>query len=93
MQRRAPRLLPRTLGGLALREWLQSLSWIFEPIEPEVPVRPWVLTLPCLLRYRCRWKARLASEVLQSFLRAVFADHRRRARVRWRLRGTAHCNK
>ncbi len=46
----------------------------------EVPIRQWVLTLPYPLRYRCAWNARLTSEVLQSFLRAVFADQRRRAR-------------
>jgi len=49
-------------------------------VLPEVPVRQWVLTLPYPLRYRCAWNARLTSEVLQSFLRAVFADQRRRAR-------------
>jgi hypothetical protein len=36
--------------------------------------------MPYPLRYRCAWKARLITDVLRSFLRAVFADHRRRAR-------------
>lgn len=49
-------------------------------ILPEVPVRQWVLTLPYPLRYRCAWNARLTSEVLRRFLRAVFADQRRRAK-------------
>jgi hypothetical protein len=45
-----------------------------------VPVRQWVLTLPYPLRYRCAWNARLTSDVLRCFLRAVFADQRRRAK-------------
>jgi len=44
-------------------------------------VRQWVLTLPYPLRYRCAWDARLTSEVLRAFLRALFADQRRRARI------------
>jgi hypothetical protein len=36
--------------------------------------------MPYPLRYRFAWKARLITDVLRSFLRAVFADHRRRAR-------------
>ena len=46
----------------------------------EVPVRQWVLTLPYPLRYRCAWNARLTSEIPQAFLRAAFADQRRRPR-------------
>ncbi len=50
-------------------------------VLPEVPMRQWVLTLPYPLRYRCAWDARLTSEVLRAFLRALFADQRRRARI------------
>ena len=50
---------------------------LVDHVLPEVPIRQWVLTLPYPLRYRCAWNARLTSEVLQSFLRAVFADQRR----------------
>jgi hypothetical protein len=49
-------------------------------VLPAVPLRQWVLTLPYPLRYRCAWDARLTSEVLRVFLRALFADQRRRAR-------------
>ena len=53
---------------------------LVDRVLPEVPIRQWVLTLPYPLRYRCAWNARLTSEVLRCFLRAVFADQRRRAK-------------
>jgi hypothetical protein len=46
-----------------------------------------VLTLPYPLRYRCAWYARLTSAVLRCFLRAVFADQRRRAKRDLGIRG------
>ena len=49
-------------------------------VLPEVPIRQWVLTLPYPLRYRCAYDARLASQVLRAFFRALFAGLRRRAR-------------
>ena len=57
-----------------------TAAHLVERVLPEVPVRQWVLTLPYPLRYRCGWNARLTSEVLRCFLRAVFADTRRRAK-------------
>jgi hypothetical protein len=48
-----------------------------------VPIRQWVLTLPYPLRYRCAYNARLNSQVLRAFLRALFAEFRRRARNQW----------
>ena len=53
---------------------------LVDGVIPEVPIRLRVLTLPYPLRYRCAWDARLTSEVLRAFLRALFADQRRRAR-------------
>ncbi len=53
---------------------------------PAVPVRQWVLTLPYPLRYRCAWNARLTSDVLRCFLRALFADQRRRAKWEFGIR-------
>ena len=47
---------------------------------PEVPIRQWVLTLPYALRYRCAYDAKLTSQVLRAFLRALFAELRRRIR-------------
>ncbi len=58
-----------------------TAAHLVDRVLPEVPIRQWVLTLPYPLRYRCAWNARLTSEVLRAFLRAVFADQRRRARA------------
>lgn len=46
-----------------------------------------MLTLPYPLRYRCAWNAGLTSDVLRCFLRAVFADQRRRAKRDFGIRG------
>jgi hypothetical protein len=62
------------------RRMADTAAHLVDRVLPEVPVRQWVLTLPYPLRYRCAWNARLTTEVLRSFLRAVFADQRRRAR-------------
>jgi hypothetical protein len=45
-----------------------------------------VLTLPYPLRYRCAYDAKLTSEVLRAFLRALFAELRRRIRRETGLR-------
>ena len=63
------------------RRMADTAAQLVDCILPEVPVRQWVLTLPYPLRYRCAWNARLTSEVLRCFLRAVFADQRRRAKL------------
>ena len=63
---------------------------LVDGVIPEVPIRQWVLTLPYPLRYRCAWDARLTSEVLRAFLRALFADQRRRARRHHGVRA-GHC--
>ena len=57
-----------------------TAAHLVDRVLPEVPVRQWVLTLPYPLRYRCAWDAKLTSDVLREFLRALFADQRRRAR-------------
>jgi hypothetical protein len=66
-----------------------TAAHLVDRVLPEVPVRQWVLTLPYPLRYRCAWNARLTSEVLRSFLRAVFTDTRRRAKRGLGVRGGA----
>ncbi len=68
----------------------ETAAALVDRVLPAVPVRQWVLTLPYPLRYRCAWDARLTSEVLRAFLRALFADQRRRAR---RVHGISrgHC--
>jgi hypothetical protein len=57
-----------------------TAAHLVDRVLPEVPTRQWVLTLPYPLRYRCAWDARITSEVLRAFVRALFADLRRRAR-------------
>jgi hypothetical protein len=49
-----------------------------------------VLTLPYPLRYRCAYDAKLTSEVLRAFVRALFAELRRRARHHWGV-GAQQC--
>ena len=66
-----------------------TAAHLVDRVLPEVPVRQWVLTLPYPLRYRCAWNSGLTSEVLRCFLRAVFADYRRRAKRDLGLRGGA----
>jgi hypothetical protein len=63
-----------------------TAAHLVDRVFPEVPVRQWVLTLPYPLRYRCAYDARLTSEVLRAFLRALFAELRRRVRQRWSFR-------
>ena len=63
-----------------------TAAHLVDRVLPEAPVRQWVLTLPYPLRYRCAYDARLASEVLRAFIRALFAELRRRARRQWGVR-------
>ena len=65
------------------RRMADTAAHLVDCVFPEVPVRQWVLTLPYPLRYRCLYDSRLTSEVLRVFLRALFAELRRRARQRW----------
>ena len=62
-----------------------TAAHLVDRVLPEVPFRQWVLTLPYALRYRCAYDAALTSEVLRAFLRALFAELRRRARRQWSL--------
>ena len=65
------------------RRMADTAAHLVDCVLPEVPVRQWVLTLPYPLRYRCAYDSRLTSEVLRVFLRALFAELRRRARHQW----------
>jgi hypothetical protein len=60
-----------------------TAAHLVDRVLPEVPVRQWVLSLPFSLRYRLAYDARLTSEVLGLFIRALFASLRRRARAQW----------
>jgi hypothetical protein len=63
----------------------ETAAHLVDRVLPEVPIRQWVLTLPYPLRYRCAYDAKLTSEVLRAFLRALFAELRRRARQHWEM--------
>jgi hypothetical protein len=65
------------------RRMADTAAHLVDCVLPEVPVRQWVLTLPYPLRYRCAYDSRLTSAVLRAFLRALFAELRRRARQQW----------
>ena len=86
------RLLAFSCKGRAIcpscggRRMADTAAHLVDRVIPEAPVRQWVLTLPYPLRYRCAWDARLTSEVLRAFLRALLADQRRRARLHHGLR-------
>jgi hypothetical protein len=67
------------------RRMADTAANLVDRVLPEVPIRQWVLTLPYPLRYRCAYDAALTSEVLRAFLRALFAELRRRARIQWSL--------
>jgi len=67
-----------------------TAAHLVDRVLPEVPVRQWVLTLPYRLRYRCAYDAKLMSEVLNVFLRTLFASLRRRARKQGTL-GRLQC--
>ncbi len=89
------RLLPFSCKGRFCpsccgRRMADTAAHLVDYVLPEVPVRQWVLTLLYPLRYRCAWDARLTSEVLRVFLRALFADLRRRARHHHGVRA-GHC--
>jgi hypothetical protein len=47
---------------------------------PDVPVRPWVLSVPHRLRYRLAYDHRLCRTVLHVFVRALRTAYRRHAR-------------
>jgi hypothetical protein len=57
-----------------------TAAHLVDRVLPEVAIRQWVFTLPYSLRYRCAYDAKLSSEVLRAFLRALFAELRRRIR-------------
>jgi len=58
-----------------------TAAHLVDRVIPEVPVRQWVLSLPFALRYRLAYDSSLVREVLQIFVRAIFASIRRRAGI------------
>ncbi len=71
------------------RRMADTAAFLVDHILPAVPVRQWVLSLPIALRYKLAYDSKLTAEVLQLFVRSVFASLRRRARPKY---GFARCD-
>jgi len=56
-----------------------TAAHLVDRIFPEVHIRQWVLSVPYGLRYRLAYDSSLLRDVLQIFVRVVFASIRRRA--------------
>lgn len=65
------------------RRMADTAAFLVDRILPAVPVRQWVLSLPIALRYKLAYDSKLAAEVLQLFVRSVFASLRFRARHKY----------
>ena len=63
------------------RRMSDTAAHLVDRVFPEVPVRQWVLSVPFALRYRLAYDSSLVRDVLQIFVRAVFASIRRRAGI------------
>jgi len=62
------------------RRMADTAAHLVDRVFPVVPVRQWVLSLPFPLRYRMTYDARLLTDVLTVFMRALFGQLQRRAR-------------
>lgn len=58
----------------------ESAAHLVDHVLPHVPVRQWVLSFPWVVRYLLAKSPSLCSAVRRTFLRAVFAFYRDRAR-------------
>jgi hypothetical protein len=58
-----------------------AAAHLVDHVFPEVPVRQWVLSVPCAFRYRLACDSSLVTDVLQIFVRTDFASIRRRAGI------------
>ena len=63
------------------RRMADTAAHLVDHVFPEVPVRQWVLSVPFGLRFRLAYDSSLVSDVLQIFVRTVFASIRRRAGI------------
>jgi hypothetical protein len=72
------------------RRMADTAAHLIDRVLPEVPVRQWVLSLPFALRYRLAYDAPLLRDMLDVFVRVVFASLRRRARKQWAIE-RGHC--
>jgi len=63
------------------RRMADTAAHLVDCVFPEVPVRQWVLSVPYALRYRLAYDSSLVRDVLQIFVRTIFASIRRRAGI------------
>lgn len=63
------------------RRMADTAAHLVDRVFPEVPVRQWVLSVPFAVRYRLAYDSSLVRDVLQIWVRAVFASIRRRAGI------------
>jgi hypothetical protein len=63
------------------RRMSETAAHLVDCVFPEVPVRQWVLSVPYALRYRLAYDSSLVRDVLQIFVRTIFASIRRKAGI------------
>ena len=63
------------------RRMADTAAHLVDRVIPEVPVRQWVLSVPFALRYRLAYDSSLVTDILQIFVRAIFASIRRMAGI------------
>jgi hypothetical protein len=81
------RLVPYSCKGRSFcpscggRRMADTAAHLVDRVIPEVPVRQWVLSVPFALRYRLAYDSSLVRDILQIFVRTIFASIRRRAGI------------
>jgi hypothetical protein len=81
------RLVPHSCKGRSFcpscggRRMADTAAHLVDRVFPEVSVRQWVLSFPYALRYRLAYNSSLVRDVLQIFVRGVFASIRRRVGI------------
>jgi hypothetical protein len=68
------------------RRMADTAAHLVDRVFPWVPARQWVLSLPFKLRYRMAYDSGLMGDILNIFIRSVFAALRRRAGERFGLK-------
>ncbi|NWG14819.1 MAG: transposase, partial [Acidobacteria bacterium] len=63
------------------RHMVDTAAHLVDRVFPEAPVRQWVLSVPFAFRYRLAYDPSLVRDVLQIFVRSIFASMRRRSGI------------
>ena len=72
------------------RRMNETVAHLIDHVIPDVPIRHWALTFPPPLRYLLAYDSDLCTEVLNIFVRAVFAWQRRFAKHELGLASVRH---